>query len=88
MTRPIESLRNLGPKMARLLADVGIENEDDLRQIGPADAYARLRFASDRTISLNALYAMHAALVGCDWRDLSQSDKAALQANVRREAGS
>lgn len=82
MTRPIESLRNLGPKIARLLADVRIESEDDLRRIGPADAYARLRFASDRPISLNALYAMHAALVGCDWRELSQAEKAALRAKV------
>jgi len=74
--------------MARLLAEVGIENEDDLRRIGPADAYARLRFASDRTVSLNALYAMHGALVGCDWRELSQIDKAALRAKVERKAGS
>lgn len=88
MTRPIDQLRNLGPKMAQLLADVGIENEDDLRRIGPADAYARLRFASDWTVSLNALYAMHGALVGCDWRDLSPIDKAVLRAKVEREAGS
>jgi len=74
--------------MAQLLADVGIENEDDLRRVGPADAYARLCFASDRTISLNALYAMHAALVGCDWRELSQIDKAELRAKIERKAES
>lgn len=88
MTRSIESLRNLGPKMSCLLADVGIESEDDLRRIGPADAYARLRFASDRPISLNALYAMHAALLGCDWRDVSPADKVKLRAKVGRSAGS
>lgn len=88
MTGPIETFPNLGPKMARLLADVRLASEDDLRRIGPADAYARLCFAADPPISLNALYAIHAALAGCDWREVSQAAKAALWAKVRRSAGS
>ena len=88
MTRAIVELRNLGPKMARRLAEVGIEDEDDLRRVGPADAYARLRFAADRPVSLIALYAMHAALSGCDWRDLSGTEKAALRdAHRKLESG-
>lgn len=76
-------MRNLGPKTARMLAEVGIETEEELRAIGAAEAYARLRFASERPVSLNALYAMHAALVDCDWRDIPVAVKAAL----RNDAG-
>jgi DNA transformation protein len=77
--RPIEELRNLGPVMARRLREVGIATEDDLRRSGALGAFAKLRSRSQRGLSLNALYAMEAALLGLDWRDLAAERKAELR---------
>lgn len=72
--RPITDLPNLGPVMARRLAEVGVENEGDLRALGAAEAYRRLCFQFGR-VSLNALYAMDAALEGKDWRLVPEARK-------------
>ena len=66
-----------------MLAEIEIFSEDDLRVIGAAEAYRRLKFRFGRHVSLNALWAMHAALIGCDWRALDVATKQAL----RRDAG-
>lgn len=82
MSRSIERLRNLGPKSARMLAEVGIHSESDLRAVGAAEAYARLRLVSAHGLSLNALYAMYGALMDCDWRSLPPDAKAELRREV------
>jgi DNA transformation protein and related proteins len=79
MSRPISSLRNLGPVMERQLREVGIGDAEELSTTGAVEAYIRLRLMSPNPISLIALYAMHAALLGCDWRSLSQKEKATLR---------
>jgi DNA transformation protein len=71
-------MRNLGPVTERRLAEIGIYTEDDLRGIGAVAAYLRMRFVSPRSLSLNALHAMEAALLGCDWRDLDPGAKQRL----------
>lgn len=66
--------------MAQMLAEVGVMNSTDLEQLGSVDAYHRLKFRFGRHVSLLALYAMEAALRGCDWRELSPKTKAELRA--------
>lgn len=78
----IADLRNLGPKMARMLADIEVEDEAGLRRLGAAEAFVRLRATTEHRVSLTALYAMHAALVGCDWRSLDDTTKARLRREV------
>jgi DNA transformation protein and related proteins len=80
MSRRIEEMRNLGPAMARWLAEIDIHDEDDLRQVGAPVAWHRLRFRFGRTISVIALYAMDAALTETDWRSLSPERKSILRA--------
>ncbi len=77
MTR-IQDMRNLGPKMALWLAAVDIHTAEDLRTLGSVGAYRRLKFRFGKEITLNALYAMEAALRDCDWRALSPETKQAL----------
>ena len=72
-------MRNLGPRMERRLAEIGIDSDADLRRTGPVDAWRRLRFRFGREVTLNALYAMAAALIGCDWRDLPAEEKGRLR---------
>ncbi|MCZ8100303.1 MAG: TfoX/Sxy family protein [Burkholderiales bacterium] len=74
-------MRNLGPVMERQLAEVGINSEEDLRAAGALEAYARLRFALPR-VSLNALHAMEAAILGIPWQDLPRADKERLAAQL------
>jgi len=84
MPDPIERLPNLGPYIARRLGEIGVDDVEDLRALGAVEAYARLKFKFGREISLNALWAIDAALAGIDWRWLSESRKAEL----RRELSS
>ncbi|PCJ83012.1 MAG: competence protein TfoX [Hyphomicrobiales bacterium] len=82
MNTPIESMRNLGPATARMLAEVDIPDAETLKETGAVVAYTRLKFRFGSGASLNALYAMEAALRGCDWRDLDAATKQSLKAKV------
>ncbi len=77
---PVAHLRNLGPKSARLLAQSGVRTIAELRLLGPAKAYRRVK---DKA-SLNLLWAIAAGLEDRDWRDLSAEEKKSLLAQVRR----
>jgi DNA transformation protein and related proteins len=75
-------MRNLGPQMERWLGEVDVKTDEALRQIGAVAAYSRLRFMFGNKISVIALYAMQAALIGCDWRSITSEEKAALRKEV------
>ncbi|WP_119390419.1 TfoX/Sxy family DNA transformation protein [Taklimakanibacter lacteus] len=77
---PVASLRNLGPKSARLLAEAGIRRIAELRLLGAAKAYRRVK---DKA-SLNLLWAIAAGLEDRDWRTVTKAEKASLLAEVRR----
>ncbi len=79
----LADLPNLGPVTARQLAEVGIETPEDLRAVGAAEAYRRLKFAFGRAITLNALRALEGAVTGVDWRHI---DPERLE-QLKREAG-
>ena len=75
----IDTLPGIGPVTQSRLADAGIRTVGELRSMGSAEAYRRLKFMLPRQVSLNALYALEAALRGCHWLHLPQDVKAALQ---------
>lgn len=79
MSRGIKNMQNLGPAMERMLAEVGIYNEQSLTNIGAVDAYHRLKFRFGQQINIVALYAMEASLQNRNWRSLSNAEKLALQ---------
>jgi len=81
MTEPIVGVRNLGPKTALALSEVGIHTRADLDAVGAVEAYQRLRTRAGN-VSLNALYAMQAGLMNVDWRDLPDELKTALREAV------
>lgn len=80
MASGIESLSNLGPYMARCLAEIDVRSAGELRALGSVEAYARLKFRFGREMSLNALWAMDAALAGIHWQQVSEARKAELRA--------
>jgi DNA transformation protein len=76
---PISTLPGVGPVTQNWLEEVGLRTVGDLRSVGSVEAYRRLKFMLPKQVSLNALYALEAALRGCHWLDLPRDVKAALQ---------
>lgn len=64
-----EKMRNIGPKSAAWLRQVGLHTRADLEAAGPVDAYMRVRRAGFRP-SLNLLYALEGALTDCHWQEV------------------
>jgi DNA transformation protein and related proteins len=81
---PVTMLRNLGPKLAVMLAEVGIRTIGELRALGAIKAYARVKAIRSRGASVNLLWSMAAGLDGRGWQGVSAEEKASLLAEVRR----
>jgi len=74
-------IRNVGPKSAAWLRQVGVRTQDDLARLGAVEAFMKVKRAGFRP-SLNLLYALEGALVDCHWADLPEERKAALLAGA------
>ena len=59
-------LRNIGPKSAAWLRQVGLRTQEDLESVGAVEAFIRVKRAGFRP-SLNLLYALEGALLDCHW---------------------
>lgn len=70
-------IRNVGPKSAAWLRQVGVRTQDDLVRLGPVDAFMKVKRAGFRP-SLNLLYALAGAIENCHWADLPDERKTAL----------
>jgi len=72
-------IRNVGPKSAAWLRQIGVRTTEDLSRVGPVDAFLKVKRAGFRP-SLNLLYAMAGALADCHWADLPEERKQELLA--------
>ena len=72
-------LRNLGPKSAAWLRQVGLRTRDDLAATGPVEAFMRVRRAGFRP-GLNLLYAIEGALQDTHWQEVPEARRAELVA--------
>jgi DNA transformation protein len=79
----LTSLLGIGPKTARWLAEVGVRTEAELRSLGAAGAYCRLKERDPRGVSLKALWSLHGALRGVPWHAVSPEEKKQLLEEVR-----
>jgi hypothetical protein len=70
-------IRNVGPKSAAWLRQIGVRSSEDLVRIGPVEAFLKVKRAGFRP-SLNLLYAMAGAIDDCHWADLSEERKSGL----------
>ncbi len=75
-TTPLK-MRNIGPKSAAWLRQVGLRTEDDLRAIGALDAFIKVKRAGFKP-SLNLLYALEGALLDCHWQDIPSERRGEL----------
>ena len=72
-------IRNVGPKSAAWLRQVGVRTQADLERLGPVEAFMKVKRAGFRP-SLNLLYALAGAIENCHWADLPEERKNALVA--------
>lgn len=75
-TTPLK-LRNIGPKSAAWLRQVGLRTPEDLAAAGPVDAFMRVKRAGFKP-SLNLLYALEGALCDCHWQEVPEGRRAEL----------
>lgn len=89
MTRPVSSLRNLGPRSVEAFARAGITSAEELIALGPDAAYARLLATGVRP-HFAMFWALTFAIQDRHWSDLGPEEKAALRARfeaVKTAAG-
>ena len=65
-------LRNIGPKSAAWLRQVGLRSREDLAAVGSLEAFMRVKRAGFKP-SLNLLYALEGALLDCHWQQLPEA---------------
>lgn len=72
-------LRNIGPKSAAWLRQVGLRTRDDLAAAGPVEAFMRIKRAGFKP-SMNLLYSIEGALLDCHWQDVPDDRRKTLVA--------
>ena len=85
MARPepnISRLRNLGDKSQEWLNDIGITDRASLERVGSVETYRILKERGYR-VSMLLVYALEAALMDIDWRELPLQLKSELKAAVK-----
>lgn len=75
---PVGDLRNLGPVSTAWLGEIGVRTTGDLNRLGVVAAYLMVK-ARHAEASLNLLYALHGAVTGTSWRNISAATKAKLK---------
>lgn len=77
MTTSTDKLRNIGPKSAAWLRQVGLRTREDLTAVGTVEAFMRVKRAGFKP-TLNLLYAIEGALQDCHWQEISDQRRSEL----------
>ena len=79
MSTPPLKMRNIGPKSAAWLRQVGLKTPEDLIEAGPLEAFMRIKRAGFKP-SLNLLYSLEGALRDCHWQEVPEERRSELVA--------
>ena len=71
------ALKNLGAASVNILHAIGVNNYDDLKNIGSVEAYAKIKTRGIH-VSKVMLYALEGALLNVQWNELDESLKTNL----------
>ncbi len=75
----VENLKNIGPKTAAWLHDIGIHTRADLEAMGAVMAYKILKHQRPKQVTILLLYALDGALSGKHWNALGPKRKTVLK---------
>jgi len=81
-TEDLTSLRDIGEVSARWLHAVGIHTVSELRRVGPAEAFGRVKFRFGRAANRNLLYALAMGLQGRAYNEATPAEKQRLCAQA------
>lgn len=76
-----DKLPNVGPKSAAWLRQVGIRTQAELAETGSVAAFVKIRRAGFKP-SLNLLYSLEGALLGCHWQQVPPDRRDRLKAEA------
>ena len=77
MSATTVKIRNVGPKSAAWLRQVGIKTDDEVKAIGALETFMKVKRAGFKP-SLNLLYALEGAVLDCHWTALTVERKSEL----------
>jgi DNA transformation protein len=72
-----QKMRNIGPKSAAWLRQVGLRSLDDISGVGVVEAFMKVRRAGFKP-SLNLLYALEGAVLDCHWQEVPDARRTEL----------
>lgn len=78
MSKPVSTIRNLGPASDAAFARAGITSADQLRDLGADTAYALVLAAGSKPHFIG-YYALVMGLMGRPWNDCHGAEKAELR---------
>jgi DNA transformation protein and related proteins len=70
-------IRNVGPKSAAWLRQVGVRTEAEVKELGAMEVFMKVKKAGFKP-SLNLLYALEGAVQDCHWTALDAERKSEL----------
>jgi DNA transformation protein len=76
--KKMTDLPNIGKTLADILNNIGIENEQQLKELGSENAIIKIA-TIDRSACLNMLYALEGAIQGIRWHSLDNDRKQELK---------
>jgi DNA transformation protein and related proteins len=66
----LSHLVNIGAKTEQMLLEVGISTQQEFQEIGPIEAWRRIKGLHPERASLTCLYVLQGALLGIPWNVL------------------
>lgn len=76
--KALTDLPNIGKTLAEKLNMIGIENEQDLIQMGSKNAIIKIATIENSGVCINMLYALEGAIQGIRWHGLGRERKQEL----------
>jgi hypothetical protein len=83
--RPVRNLKNIGPKLAQYLAEIGVETESQLREKGVVPVYRALGVNHPHLVNRMALYALYGALSDQNCMHLPEETKHWLEEELDKD---
>ena len=81
--KQLTALPNIGKTLAEKLNSIGIENEDDLKNVGSENAILKIATLENSGACINMLYALEGAIQGIRWHGIDKDRKQELNAFFR-----
>jgi len=77
--KPLEELPNIGKTLSNKLKEIGVFNEQELKELGSENALIKIATLKNSGVCLNMLYALEGAIQDMRWHGLSTDIKLELK---------